>query len=305
VPKIEEYCGPKYPPSLLSLTLSGAQIRRLPHIDLDELKKLQRLAIIGATEASAVLLFEIDLISATEAVSDLEYVEVHKTPITLSWLSYTKDSLRHLVLSNIPSVFLPDKIIKLEYVQVVELLWSGEDENDNAFISAFRTSFDFPGLKYFSVSQRCTGDDLSQTLALVEWCTTMCDLEVFALRLLNESTLLDDSITPFDISSTYHTIDRKRQITGYPKWCLIHGLVHVPPNHVNTPSFYIEVDGFPYPYTIRYAKDGSGKRRVEEALTVRAKLLCIVDQDKRFSETQETQRFWERYNPYDRNRPLS
>jgi hypothetical protein len=73
-------------------------------------------------------------------------------------------------------------------------------------------------------------------------------------------------------------------------------MVQVPPNHVNTPSFHIEVDKFPYPYHILYAKDGSGKNRVEEALTTRAKLLNNVDQDKCFSETQETQRFWKRRN---------
>jgi hypothetical protein len=297
VPEIEKYCGPKYPPSLLSLTLRGPQIRMLPHVDLDELEKLKRLAIIGDTEAWALAspeIPEINIASATKAISDLEYLEVHNTPITLSWLSSTKDRLRHLVLSNVQRANLPLQKVKLEHIQIVELLWF--DGTDNTLLPDFQRSFDFPGLKYFSLSQKCQPGDLSHTLALAEWCVHMCDLEVFALRLLNMSTRWVENITPFDISSTYTTINQGRLTAGYPKRCLIHGLVQVPPNHVNSPSFHIEVDEFPYHYSTWDAKGGSDICRSGEALSTRTKLLCNVDRDKCFSETQETQRFWERYN---------
>jgi len=270
-------------------------MQMLPHIDLDKLENLKRLAIIGDTEEIPEIA-ETNLVSATKAISDLEYVEIHRSPINLGWLSYTKDRLRHLVLSDIRRHDLPRERVKFEHVQVVELLSFGE--TDHASIASFQRSFDFPGLKYFSVSQRCKQEDLPHVLTLTEFAVKY-DLEIFALRLVNEAVLWDDNITPFDISSIYNVIDQRRLIdqrglaTGYPKWCLIHGPVDIPPHHVNTPSFHIEADEFPYRPSLRKGK--VGKKRVQEALTTRAIRLCDLDQDKRLSETQETKRFWERH----------
>jgi hypothetical protein len=229
----------------------------------------------------------IDLISAARPASYLEHLELHQTPVCLSWLSDHGNELRHLVLSNIMRANLPDRVVKLEHVQVVELLWF---EEDDTLMPTFQRNFVFPRLKYFSMSQ--SSHDLPRTLELAQWSVSMHDLEVFALRLTSWVEISDKSHVRLDISPTYAIINQKRQTVGYPRSCLIHGPVHVPSSHVNTLSFHIEIDKFPTAF--KYHNSDPDKKRGKEALATRQRLLCNVDQDQRLSETQETQRFWER-----------
>jgi len=220
----------------------------------------------------------------------LEYLEVHKTPVSLRWLSHPGNELRHLVLSNIKRANLPHTVVKLEQVRVVELLWF---EEDDTLIPTFQQNFFFPKLKYFSMSQGC--EHLPRTLELARWSVSIHDLEVFALRLVHQRTLFDDSIDSvarFDISPVYTIINQKRETVGYPRSCLIHGPVQAPSSHVNTPSFHIEIDLFPHRF--RYRTSDPDEKRRQEALAIRQTLLRNVDQDRQLGETKETQRFWER-----------
>lgn len=150
------------------------------------------------------------------------------------------------------------------------------------------------------MSQGC--EDLPRTLELAQWSVTMHDLEVFALRLIGRWEISDNRIVRFDISPTYAIINEKRQTVGYPRSCLIHGPVYVPSSHVNTLSFHIEIDKFPNAFKLRTSDPD--EKRGKEALAIRQKLLCNVDRDQQLSETQETQRFWERRLRWCFNRRL-
>ncbi|KEF50861.1 uncharacterized protein A1O9_13090 [Exophiala aquamarina CBS 119918] len=264
-----------FPPSIRTLNLDfrgGITRREAPHLNLDDLPRLERLTILGrpnrGARDSGVLIL------ATQPHPRLAFLRVCGFAMSLDWLYFVRQSLRHIVASGMSRSDLPKQTLTLERVEVVELFHCG-DSGEPDFLATMRQRLLIPGMRYFSMSAD-NREALGQAVSFVHG----CHLEALALHLLKGGYLCDTN-------PIYSAVDQSRRETGFPRRCLIHGLVRKPSHHHNTPNFHIAVDlcstsleGWTHPMLFK-----------EEARARRVRLLLQVDPEKQLFEREELERW--------------
>lgn len=188
----------------------GSWNHGLPDVDLDTLPKLRQLIVSNPHFSGN---FKLNITRPTLHLNVVDVDTTHR----LSWLHYTKDSLRHLVLSAMDDGKLPTDCIEFNRVECLELHWCN--------FSKFNEMMQFPSITHYSESSQLYEDSNCDPLHIAR--VFLDRLNVLGLRFEYDRRVQHRPI--HNLSATYNILEQAKRTKGRLERCLMQGSVTQPP----------------------------------------------------------------------------
>ncbi|KIW21890.1 uncharacterized protein PV07_12698 [Cladophialophora immunda] len=211
----DRYLKTELPRTLTTLCLycpNGLSKSRVPQIRLRELPELRELGVWGSLNyrSDRVELEVKDFVKSRQDTPRLRLLCLHQLSMSLNWLSFVGQSLRHLFLSGISTSTRLKRPVKFERLAVLEILWC--DLGRLAW--SIRKKFDCPHLSHFSMTGTYTNGDWFK---LPRWAVEKHPLQTFALRVRAADPLECRN----GLEGFFRFLVQRRDGSGTPRRCLV------------------------------------------------------------------------------------